>query len=300
MVFVVLVISSPSRSTTITAWRSPLSRISCWTCSQPSASTPLNETIRSPASSPTLRAGVGCSRISRSVQTRPDCSAGTTHACTSSIVVAMTRSAPLPQVANTAAKMPNAMSEVDRRAAGHDDDLLPRRHLVEEPVGVVGAHQLPLGGAGVGDQLREHAGVGLPDPGDLTALRVVGHLLGEVLGTRRQHPDDLDVPAERDRLDAVLGLADLLAPHRGAEADEVLGDLPAELLRRDHVAELVEPDRDQDGDHEDEHPEGVEKGGGHRWCGVLIDRMVRAAASRAHASAARTSSSVSCSPEGTS
>jgi membrane-associated protease RseP (regulator of RpoE activity) len=80
---------------------------------------------------------------------------------------------------------------------------------------------------------------------------VVAHLT-ELLGTRREHPDDLDVAAERDRLHAVLGLAEPLAPHRGAEADEVLRDLPAEGLGRDHVPELVEPDRDQDRADEDD------------------------------------------------
>ncbi len=80
---------------------------------------------------------------------------------------------------------------------------------------------------------------------------VVLDLVGELVGVGREHPDDLDVAAERDRLDAVLGLAALPAPDGGAEADEVLGDLPAELLRGDHVAELVEADRRQDREHED-------------------------------------------------
>ena len=50
---------------------------------------------------------------------------------------------------------------------------------------------------------------------------------------RRQHPDELDVAAERDRLEAVLGLAAPGRPDGAAEADEVLRDLHAELLRRD-------------------------------------------------------------------
>ena len=48
----------------------------------------------------------------------------------------------------------------------------------------------------------------------------------------RQHPDELDVAAERDRLDAVLGLAAPARPQRAAEADEVLRDLDPEELRR--------------------------------------------------------------------
>ena len=40
---------------------------------------------------------------------------------------------------------------------------------------------------------------------------------------RREHPDHPDVAAERDGLDAVLGLAAPARPQRGAEADQVLG-----------------------------------------------------------------------------
>src|SRR6476661_10746943 len=123
---------------------------------------------------------------------------------------------------------------------------------------------------------------------------VVRHLVGDVLRARREHADDLDVAAQRDGLDAVLGLPHLLAPHGGTEADEVLADLPAELLRGDHVAELVQADRRQDGDHEQHHPEGV-VGGGHQ-----VPSIMAVAASRAHASAARTASTVSCWFEGTS
>ena len=146
--------------------------------------------------------------------------------------------------------------DVHRRAAGHHDDLLPPRHLVEEPRLVLGPDQLPLGRPGVGDELGEHPGVGLADLGDLVALLVVGHR-AELLGPGRQHPDDLHVAAERDRLHAVLGLAAPAAPDGRAEADEVLGHLPAEGLGRDHVAELVEPDRHQDRAEEDHYAERV-------------------------------------------
>ena len=86
----------------------------------------------------------------------------------------------------------------------------------------------------------------------------------------REHPDDLDVAAERDRLDAVLRLAALPAPDGRAEADEVLGDLPAERLGRDHVAELVEADRGQDREHEHAPPRAG-RAGGRSWS-VPLDR----------------------------
>ena len=187
--------------------------------------------------------------------------------------------------------------QVDRGAPGHHDHLLPPGHLVEEPVLVADLDVLPLGRAGVGDQLGEDAGVGLADPHHAVALVVVDRVVAvlvEVLGTRRQHPDDLDVAAERDRLDAVLGLADLLAPHRRPEADEPLGDLPAEHLGGDHVTELVEPDRGQDGDEEDHHAQRVVDGG-HASPSIRVT-----AAARAQASAPSTSSTVSPPSEGTS
>ena len=83
----------------------------------------------------------------------------------------------------------------------------------------------------------------LPAASTVTSSASVGR-------ARREHPDDLDVAAEGHGLDAVLGLPALGAPDRRAEADEVLGDLPAEPLRGDHVAELVQPDRGEDGEHE--------------------------------------------------
>ena len=56
------------------------------------------------------------------------------------------------------------------------------------------------------------------------------------------HADDAAVAAERDRLDAVLGLAPRERPEARAEADEELGDLHARALGRDEVAELVQHD----------------------------------------------------------
>src|SRR4030095_1970696 len=73
----------------------------------------------------------------------------------------------------------------------------------------------------------------------------------------RGHPDDLDEAAQRDRLDAVLGLALLERPQRRAEADEVPGHLHAEGLRRAHVTGLMEADGDQNADGEDDDPDGL-------------------------------------------
>ena len=99
---------------------------------------------------------------------------------------------------------------------------------------VVRVDVLVLRGLGVADQLGEHAGVAAADP--------VGRLL-RVVGVGRHHPDELAVAAERDRLDAVLGLAALARPQRAAEADEVLGDLDVEQLAGDQVPGLVQRDR---------------------------------------------------------
>ncbi len=163
--------------------------------------------------------------------------------------------------------------DVHRRPAGHHDDLLPPRQLVEEAVVVLRTDQLPLGRAGVGDELGEHAGVGLAHLDRVLDHPAVGvadllDLVGQLVRARREHPDDLHVTAERDRLDPVLGLPHLLGPHGGPEADEVLGDFRTEPLRRDHVAQLVQADGDQDREDEDDHAEDVEQDG-HRASSVF-------------------------------
>src|SRR6185312_10878453 len=64
------------------------------------------------------------------------------------------------------------------------------------------------------------------------------------------HPDDLDVTAGRDRLDPVLGLAAAEGPQLGSEPDEELGHLAARPAGAPHVARLVQHDREQQSEHE--------------------------------------------------
>ena len=123
--------------------------------------------------------------------------------------------------------------------------------------------------------------------------RVAPHRPGLVLRrdvvVLRRHADDLAEAAERDALDAVLGLAALERPDGRSEADEVAADLHAEGLGGQHVTRLMQADRDQDSqseqdDPEDLHPEALS----FPYAAATIAR----ARSRAHRSAASTSSTV--------
>ena len=128
-----------------------------------------------------------------------------------------------------------------------------------------------------------------------------GRLERVVLG-RRQHPDELDVAAERDRLDAVLGLAPAGGPDRAAESDEVLRHLHAELLGRDHVADLVQTDRDGHAHGEDDHAEHEQQDSDHGVSGVSGVGVAASSVSVAHAPRRRRAapaSTVSSSSEGT-
>ena len=87
--------------------------------------------------------------------------------------------------------------EVHHRAAHHDDDLLGHRELVEDAVLVAGLDLLEAELAGLVGELGEPAGARHPQRPGLVA------------GPRREHADHPDVAAERDGLDAVLGLAAL-------------------------------------------------------------------------------------------
>ncbi len=119
-------------------------------------------------------------------------------------------------VVNAIAKKMNAREqEVHRRAGDQHDGALPDRRPPERPVLVRG---------------RE-------------------------LVLERGHPDDLHEAAGRDRLHAVLGLAAPERPQRRAEAGEVLRHLHAEALGGEHVTGLVQADRHQDAEGEDEHAE---------------------------------------------
>ena len=152
------------------------------------------------------------------------------------------------------------MQQVHGRAAEHDDDALPERELVEDAVLVARRDRLGRGVAGVLHEHVEEAGrVHLGLAAQRARLRQRGprrrradrprrcraraRRAGGPRGRRRgldlagrEHAGHRDVAAERDRLDAVLGLAELARPERRAEADHVLADLDAEQLGRDEVA----------------------------------------------------------------
>ena len=243
----------------MTASPSALPRICAWKLSQSLKGVPLKLTISSPGSMPGLRRRGR--RVGRGAVARPASATGMTQAGTDGDRGLDDLVARVAVGREEDREQREGDGDVDHRAAGHHDHLLPPREAVEEPVGVVLLDVLPLRRAGVGDQLGEHPGVGAAHLVHRLAVLVVRRLLDEVLRARGQHPDDLDVAAERDGLDAVLGVADLLAPHRRAEADEPLRDLAAELLGRDEVTELVEPDRDQDRHDEGDDTQGVEQGG---------------------------------------
>ena len=93
--------------------------------------------------------------------------------------------------------------------------------------------------------------VGSPATEDGARLRVAHRLGGRV------HPDEPHVPAERDGLDAVLGLAPGTRPHGRAEPDEVVADADAEPPGRHHVPDLVERDRHEHADEHDEYTDEV-------------------------------------------
>ena len=83
-------------------------------------------------------------------------------------------------------------------------------------------------------------------------LPVGAGLVGGVDLLEVAHPEDADVPADRDGLDPVLGLAAFDGPEAGPEAEEVLADLHPRPLGGDEVAELVQH---HDGDEGEDHAE---------------------------------------------
>src|SRR5690606_18119139 len=100
--------------------------------------------------------------------------------------------------------------DVHGRAAAHDDALLPPRLAVVHAVFVAVPRLISRGVARV-------PGHGLEQPGaGLAQLAVFAAGLG------REHPDHAHVSAERDRLDAVLGLTSAAREDRAPEADHVL------------------------------------------------------------------------------
>ena len=114
--------------------------------------------------------------------------------------------------------------QVGEDSPGHDDELLGDAEVVEGPMLLAGLDLLQ----GLGARLAHHAQASVL----ASAVRPAGP-------GRWQHADELDVAAQPDGLDAVFGLPALERPDLGAEADEVLGYLHAELLGGDHVPELV-------------------------------------------------------------
>ncbi len=103
------------------------------------------------------------------------------------------------------------------------------------------------------DQVHDRPGGGHEDPlaERLVAVRPGLVLFGHLFHGRE--PDDADVAAGGDRLDAVLGLALADRPQPGPEAHEELGGLHARPLGRGEVPQLVEHhDHDQDGDEEEQ------------------------------------------------
>ena len=108
---------------------------------------------------------------------------------------------------------PDRQDEVHHRSGDHHDDPLTRVQLVELPA-VIGRSDLrAVTGAGFLHDVADHAG--RPHGGGADLLPTVG--------ARRHHADHPDIAAQRDRLEAVFRLPDLLGEHGLAEADHVLG-----------------------------------------------------------------------------
>ncbi len=72
-------------------------------------------------------------------------------------------------------------------------------------------------------------------------------------GTRRRvHADDLDVTAEQNRSQRVRRVAYLLLPQRRPKTHRVIGDQHPELLRGEHMPDLVQGDRRQDSNNDND------------------------------------------------
>ena len=149
----------------------------------------------------------------------------------------------LPDHAQRQHEADDPQNQVGQDAAGHHQQLARHAQPVEGPILLVG----PQLGQGL------LAGVGHHRAG-------LVHTTGRGRG---QHAEQLDVTAEPDRLDAVLGLTALHGPHARPEADEVLGHLHAESFGGDHVPQLVERNRHGDPDDEDDDAEDVGEGRAH-------------------------------------
>ena len=218
---------------------------------------------------------------------------GTTH-CDTEATTAPGWAVATPCTVTRRVSSTTPMSRFIDRAAEHDDDLLGHREPVEHAVLVAGAHLLQARGARLVDELAE------------PARARDAHRARRVAGARREHADHPDVAAERDRLDAVLGLTAAARPDGRPEADHVLGHPHAEALGRARGGPTsCRRDRRGDTGGHEEHPEDERDGlvngrlasvvvvtGG---CDGLRRRASAARRSRAHASAASTPSTLEAS-----
>ena len=69
---------------------------------------------------------------------------------------------------------------------------------------------------------------------------------------RRVHADDLDVATQQNRAQRVRRVADLLLPQGRTKTHRVIGDQHAELLRGEHMPHLMQGDRRQDSDNDND------------------------------------------------
>ena len=135
------------------------------------------------------------------------------------------------------------------------------------------------------EQVHDRSGGHDQQPLRIRLLAVgAGLVLGRHVGLEVAHPDDADVGASRDALDAVLGLASLERPDLRSEEQEELRDLHPRPLGGEVVAELVEEDHHHDrGDHDEpagpaEHAERDHPGQQERQLPVEADDLARARA----------------------
>ena len=69
---------------------------------------------------------------------------------------------------------------------------------------------------------------------------------------RRIHADDLDVATQQNRAQRIGRVADLLLPQRRTKTHRVIGDQHPKLLRGEHMPHLVQGDRRQDSDNDND------------------------------------------------
>jgi hypothetical protein len=193
--------------------------------SQDTTETPLKETIRSPARSPDgVGRGLGVPLLAGLLA-----AGGGDHALAHRRHRGGLGAAPVDP--EDRPEDQEGQQKIGEDPAAHHHQPLPDRLLTEQAAAVGIGNVLPLGRAGLVGQPGEPVGA-TPFP------------------LRRVHPDQLDVPAQRNPLEPVLGLPPASRPDPWAEAGEELGHLDAEDLGRDEMAALV-----QQHGHDDEREE---------------------------------------------